>query len=57
MLRMKQDVGRNKPAPTGVSGVVSQPSAGYPLAGNARERAYSGLQSLQKKKVAFYEIL
>ena len=34
------DVGRNKPAPAGVSGEEKR----YALAGNARKRAYSGLR-------------
>ena len=41
--RKKSNVGRNKPALAGVSGKVSRVAlAGY--AGNARDRAYSGLR-------------
>ena len=44
MLRLTPDVGRNKPAPAGVSGKVSRQALGDALAGNARKRAYSGLR-------------
>ncbi len=44
MLGMPPDVGRNKPAPVGVSGEVSSTCPGDALAGNARKRAYSGLR-------------
>jgi len=44
MLRTVVGVGRNKPAPAGVSGEVSRACPVDALAGNARKRAYSGLQ-------------